>query len=93
MGLRGGGFKFPSPPSVSWFSSTPAGIGLKKKFNQNKFSKSFKNKNCINYDQTKHKYFDKWNLVLATNSNLLIPIFLQPNGLKLLYFKLKLLDL
>jgi len=28
MGFRGGGVKL-TPPSVSWFSSTPAGIGLK----------------------------------------------------------------
>ena len=28
MGFRGGGGKL-TPPSVSWFSSTPAGIGLK----------------------------------------------------------------
>jgi len=27
MGFRGGGVKLP-PPSISWFSSTPAEIGL-----------------------------------------------------------------
>ena len=32
MGLRGGGGKW-TPPSVSWFSSTPAGIGLNKYIN------------------------------------------------------------
>ena len=29
MGFRGGGKL--TPPAISWFSSTPAGIGLKKK--------------------------------------------------------------
>jgi len=29
MGFRGGGVKL-TPPSISWFSSTPAGIGLNK---------------------------------------------------------------
>jgi len=29
MGFRGG-VKLPPPPSISWFSSTPAEIGLKK---------------------------------------------------------------
>jgi len=27
--LEGGGVKLTPPPSISWFSSTPAGIGLK----------------------------------------------------------------
>ena len=29
MGFRGGGQIDPPPPSISWFSSTPAEIGLK----------------------------------------------------------------
>ena len=28
MGFRGGGGQIDPPPSISWFSSTPAGIGL-----------------------------------------------------------------
>ena len=32
MGFRGGGVKLTPPPSVSWFSSTPAGIGLRVTF-------------------------------------------------------------
>jgi len=28
MGFRGGGVKFTPPPSISWFSNTPAEIGL-----------------------------------------------------------------
>ena len=33
MGFRGGGVKLTPPPSISWFSSTPAGIGLNLNFN------------------------------------------------------------
>ena len=29
MGFRGGGVKLTPPPRTSWFSSTPAGIGLR----------------------------------------------------------------
>ncbi len=32
MGFRGGG-QIDPPPSVSWFSSTPAGVGLSKSEN------------------------------------------------------------
>jgi len=34
MGFRGGGGKL-IPPSISWFSSTPAEIGLKKALHLN----------------------------------------------------------
>ena len=32
MGLKGGGSNSPPPPSVSWFSSTPARIGLSEHY-------------------------------------------------------------
>ena len=40
MGFRGGGQVDP-PPSISWFSSTPAGIGLKED-HLNTFLKSYR---------------------------------------------------
>ena len=37
--------------------------------------------------------FLQWRLVFATNSNFVIPISLQPDGVNLKYFKLTLFDL
>ena len=39
------------------------------------------------------KYFEQRNWVFATNSNMLIPMSLQPDGVCLWYFKLRILDL
>ena len=36
MGFRGGGVKLPPPSSISWFSSTPAWIGLRELKHWNK---------------------------------------------------------
>jgi len=52
MGFRGGGVKLTPPPSVSWFSSTPAGIGLNFEIsNANLYTRLFllfKMSNCQN---------------------------------------------
>jgi len=65
MGYRGGGVKLTLPPSISWFSSTPAEIGLKA---------NGKTKQKINYLKlfertgTNDRFFygtnDFWNKIL-----------------------------